>query len=169
MDLRTAIFWGLALATVSFGMIVAFSRDLVHSAFALLGVFVGVFGLYILLSADFVAVVQLVIYIGGILVLILFAIMLTSKIEASGKKRTLINRVIEPLPAACGVAILGFLLVRAVLGTDWQTFGARRFSATTAAIGHKLLQEHLLPFETISLLLVLVMVGAIVLARREVK
>jgi len=169
LEIKTVIFLAISLLTVFFGCVVAFSKNLVRSAFALLGVFAGVFGLYVLLSADFVAIIQLVIYIGGILVLILFAIMLTSKIEASSGKKFLVNKAVEPLPAIVGTLIVGALIVGAILRTRWQTFGAERFAATTSAIGNKLLREYLLPFELVSLILVLVLVGAIVLARREVK
>src|SRR5258708_40028600 len=75
-----AIFYALAALTVGSALMVAFSRNIVYSTFALLGAFMGVVGIYILLAADFVAMVQLLVYVGGILVLTIFAVMLTAGI-----------------------------------------------------------------------------------------
>jgi NADH-quinone oxidoreductase subunit J len=168
MDIKLIIFFVISAVTILSAAVVAFSRNILYSAFALLGVFAGVLGLYIMLSADFVAIAQLVIYIGGILVLILFAVMLTSKIEKVSGKRELLNRAAEPFAACIGIIVFGILIWRTISGGDWLSRLTERYSPTTATIGNKLLQEYLLPFEIISLLLVLVLVGSIVLARREV-
>jgi len=165
MDIKTFIFYIISLLTVGSAVIVAFSRNLLYSAFALLGVFAGVFGLYIMLSADFVAIIQLVIYIGGILILILFAVMLTTKI---GEVK-ISNRAMAPIAALICVAAIGLFIGKMYWNTSWITSLPEQFLPTTKAIGDKLLGEYLLPFEIISLLLVLVMVGAVVLGRREVK
>lgn len=152
-----------AVAVLSAG-VVAFSRNLLHAAFALLGVFAGVLGLYVLLSADFVAVVQLVVYIGGILVLILFAVMLTTKVGGV----LFSNRAMAPLAAGAVVAGLGAIFWKALSGIP-VSGGEETVAPTTAGIGGMLLTRYLLPFEIVSLLLVLVLAGAVVLARREVK
>ncbi|MFH0800395.1 MAG: NADH-quinone oxidoreductase subunit J [Pseudomonadota bacterium] len=165
MDIRTIIFLAISAVTIGSACVVAFSRNLVHSAFALLGAFAGVMGLYILLSADFVAIVQLVIYIGGILVLILFAVMLTTKIGQA----KITNRTMAPMVALPAVAALGALIWRTYRSAGWAALPSEEFVPTTALIGEKLLGDYLLPFEVASLLLVLVMVGAVVLGRREVK
>lgn len=164
MELQTVIAIACSAVAILSAGVVASSRNLLHAAFALFGVFVGVLGLYVLLSADFVAVVQLVVYIGGILVLILFAVMLTTRVR--GKVFT--NRAMAPLAAAVGVAALGALLWKALSGVPAAT-GEQTIAPTTAAIGEMLLTRYLLPFEIVSLLLVLVLAGAVVLARREVK
>jgi len=165
MDIKTIIFYIISLITIASGAIVTFSRNLIYSAFALLGVFAGVFGLYIMLSADFVAIVQLVIYIGGVLILILFAVMLTTKI---GEVK-ISNRAMAPIAALICIGALGGFVGKMFWSTLWITSPTETFATTTQAIGDKLLGEYLLPFEIISLLLVLVMVGAVVLGRREVK
>lgn len=165
MDIKLIIFILISAIALGSAAIVAFSRNLIHSAFALLGVFTGVLGLYIMLSADFVAVVQLIIYIGGILVLIIFAVMLTTKIG----ERKFSNRAMAPIAAFFGVLALGVLIWRILSRGRWLLGTSESFSPTTESIGLMLLQEYLLPFEIISLLLVLVLVGALVLARREVK
>ncbi len=168
MDISLAIFFVISAVTLVACGIVAFSKNMIYSAFALLGVFAGVLGLYILLSADFVAIVQLVIYIGGILVLILFAVMLTTRIDMASGERRLVNKAMEPLAAFFGIAILGALIWKSFFSTHW-TVSRVFYGPTTAAIGEKLLNEYLLPFEIISLLLILGLVGAMVLGRREVK
>ncbi|HVO13555.1 MAG TPA: NADH-quinone oxidoreductase subunit J, partial [Vicinamibacteria bacterium] len=74
------VFWAFAIVTVGSAAVVVLSRTLIYSAFALLGTFFGVAGLYAMLGADFLAATQLLIYVGGILVLLLFGVMLTHKI-----------------------------------------------------------------------------------------
>src|SRR5579863_6935804 len=90
-----AVFYLLAILTVGSAAIVAFSRNVVHSAFALLGTLVGVAGIYVLLAADFVAVIQILLYVGGILALTLFAVMLTQGIGDV----SLSNRAVGQAPA----------------------------------------------------------------------
>jgi NADH-quinone oxidoreductase subunit J len=81
MEIGKIIFYAVALLTIGSAVVVAFSRNIIYSAFALLGTFAGVAGLYVFLGADFVAAVQLLIYVGGILIVILFAVMLTHRIS----------------------------------------------------------------------------------------
>lgn len=169
MDIKTIIFFIISALTILSGAIVAFSRNIVRAAFALLGVFGGVAGLYIMLSADFVAVIQFIIYIGGILILILFAVMLTTKIDKINGERKLLNKAMEPFAGLVGVVIFGYIMWRAMGGAEWTRRISEAFLPTTAAIGNKLLNEYLLPFEIVSLVLVLVLVGAVVLGRRETK
>lgn len=169
MDIKLIIFLAISTITLAFAAIVAFSRNIIYSAFALLGVFAGILGLYVMLSADFVAVIQLVVYIGGILVLILFAVMFTTRVDLVTGKRLLLNRAAEPLAAFVGVAILGGLIWRFIHKSEWVVGPRETFEPTSALIGNKFLQEYLLPFEIVSFLLVLVLIGAIVLSRREVK
>jgi NADH-quinone oxidoreductase subunit J len=113
------LFAGIALLTVVSAAWVAFSRNIVHSAFALLGTFFGVAGLYVFLSADFLAVVQALVYVGGILVLILFAVMLTGKI---GDVKVS-NRSAGVLPGLLLLVLLLGLLGALVLATPWQVAG----------------------------------------------
>lgn len=169
MDIKLIIFLAISFITVVSAAVVAFSKNIIHSAFALFGVFAGVLGLYILLSADFVAVIQLIVYIGGVLILILFAVMLTTKTDLKNGERKLFNKAMEPFAALIGVVVLGALLIRGIINTGFITRRITHYFPTTADIGDKLLNEYLLPFEIVSLLVVLVLVGAVVIARREVK
>src|ERR1043165_5746941 len=79
--LSVVAFMALAGLTLGSAGIVAFSKNIIHSALALLGTFMGIAGLYVTLSADFLAATQILVYVGGTLTLILFAVMLTSRIE----------------------------------------------------------------------------------------
>jgi NADH-quinone oxidoreductase subunit J len=144
---------------------VAFSRNIIYSAFSLLGTFMGVAGLYIFLGADFVAAVQLLIYVGGILVLILFAVMLTHRITDV----QITNRAAGRIPALIIVGALIYLLIETVTVTPWIKAKEIVYKATSGVIGDLFLYTYLLPFELASLVLLAAMVGAVVLSRKEIK
>ena len=161
------VFYLLAALTVGSSMMVAFSRNIVYSTFALLGAFMGVVGIYILLAADFVAMVQLLVYVGGILVLTIFAVMLTQGIADV----TVSNREVGGLVSLVVVGILGAVMAFAVFHTPWQmgTPAAMSSTPTTYAIGDAFLGEYVLPFEVASLVLLAALVGAIVISRHETR
>jgi NADH-quinone oxidoreductase subunit J len=146
-------------------MIVAFSRNIIYSAFSLLGTFAGVAGIYIFLGADFVAAVQVLIYVGGILVLVLFAVMLTHRITDV----EITNRAAGRIPALIVVGVLVYLLAQTVRETPWTKAKEIVFAATTAKIGDLFLDTYLLPFELASLVLLAALIGAVVIARKEIK
>lgn len=163
MDLFTIIFYAFAVITLGGGAVVVFSRNIVHSAFALLFAFFGVAGLYVLLMADFLAITQLMIYVGGILVLILFGVMLTSQVlDVQIKTGT-----IQTFPAVLAVSALAGTLVGIFWSTDWKTTAAPPMEATAAKIGEMLLTSYLLPFEIASVVLLAALIGAAMIARRE--
>jgi NAD(P)H-quinone oxidoreductase subunit 6 len=165
MEISTAVFYLIAVITVGSAMMVAFSRNIIYSAFSLLGTFGGVAGLYIFLGADFVAAVQLLIYVGGILVLILFAVMLTHRITDV----EITNRAAGRIPALIITGVLVYLLVQAVRETPWAKAKEIAYAATTGQIGDLFLEHYLLPFELASLVLLAAMIGAVVLSRKEIK
>ncbi|HZA56690.1 MAG TPA: NADH-quinone oxidoreductase subunit J [Candidatus Udaeobacter sp.] len=165
MEISTAVFYLIAVITVGSAMMVAFSRNIIYSAFSLLGTFGGVAGLYIFLGADFVAAVQLLIYVGGILVLILFAVMLTHRITDV----EITNRAAGRIPALIITGVLVYLLVQAVRETPWAKAKEIAYAATTGKIGDLFLEHYLLPFELASLVLLAAMIGAVVLSRKEIK
>ena len=165
MDVSTAVFYLIALVTVVSAGMVALSRNIIYSAFSLLGTFMGVAGLYVFLGADFVAAVQLLIYVGGILVLILFAVMLTHRITDV----EITNRAAGRIPALLVVGVLVYLLIATVKETTWMKAKEILFTATTAGIGDAFLYDYLLPFELASLVLLGAMIGAVVLSRKEIK
>lgn len=157
-------FYVLAALAIGSAGVVALSKSIVHSTVSLLGTFVGVAGLYVMLSADFIAAVQILVYVGGTLTLLLFAVMLTARIE---NVRTS-NRSRGRWPALVGVGALLLILGRVVTTTLWPS-QPREPMPSTAKLGHALLSEYLLPFEVASVLLLAAMIGAVVLARRAVR
>jgi len=164
-SMTALIFVALSGIVVASAGLIAFSRNLVYSAFALLGAFVGVAGYFVLLGADFIAVIQLLVYIGGIMVLYLFAVLMTSGISDVN----LSNSSIAAKFGAPLCVILLILLGKLIYSTEWYSTGEpAQFVPTTAAIGNALLTEYLLPFELASVLLLGTLVGAVALARRGV-
>src|SRR3989339_1775956 len=117
MDLFTIVFYFLAVITLGAGAVVVFSRNIIHAAFALLFAFFGVAGLYVLLMADFIAITQLMIYVGGILVLVLFGVMLTSQVLDVQMK----SGTIQTFPAVLVVSALAGTLVGIFWSTPWKT------------------------------------------------
>ena len=159
-----AVFAALYLLTALSAAFVVFSGHIVRSAFALLLTFFGVAGIYVFLHADFLAGTQVLVYVGGILVLLLFAVMLTNRIQDI----RLSNESRGKVPAALLSMAVFLTLSLSALSVPWSrhTLPDR---PTTAPLGRTLLNEYLLPFEAVSVLLLVVMVGAAVIARRDWK
>ena len=157
------IFYFFAVLTVGSAAVVVFARSLIRSAFALLFTFLGVAALYVFLGADFLAATQMVIYVGGILVLLLFGVMLTHKLYDLKLK----SETYQVLPAM--VAVLGgfAVLVTFMLRTRWHAGGQSPEVPTTAAIGELLMKDYILPFEAASILLLIALIGAAMIVRRK--
>jgi NADH-quinone oxidoreductase subunit J len=157
---EAVVFWVLAGLTLAGGWVVARSRNIVHSALALLATFLGVAGLYALLNADLMAVVELLVYVGGVLVLILFAVMLTARIDRAETSNLSFGwaRGVGVLLAVCAP------LIWLIFNYPWRVELADG-APTTAAMGAALLDGYVLPFEVVSVLLVAALVGAVTLAR----
>ncbi|HEY6952121.1 MAG TPA: NADH-quinone oxidoreductase subunit J [Bacteroidota bacterium] len=166
MDLFTIIFYLFGLLTLVSGSVVVFSKNIVRSAFSLLFTFFGVAGLYVLLMADFLAITQLMIYVGGILVLVIFGVMLTSRqINVDAKTGT-----IQTVPAILIVAAIAGTLVGTFFSTEWPRFGTLPETLSSGkTIGTMLLTSYLLPFEIASVVLLVALIGAAMIARREKK
>jgi NAD(P)H-quinone oxidoreductase subunit 6 len=156
----------LAFMMIATALGVVLLSNIVYSAFLLGGVFLSISGLYILLNADFVAAAQILIYVGAINVLILFAIMLVNKKEDFS---TLPNRWLRQGATALVCIGLFALLGTMALITPWQfsTTSADVVENTIVVLGEHFFSDFLLPFELASVLLLMAMVGAIVLARRD--
>ena len=155
---------GIVIIVGSLGVVLL--ENIVYSAFLLGGVFMAVAGLYLLLNASFVAAAQILVYVGAVNVLILFAIMLVNKKETLKPIKGLqLRRVLSG--GVC--AGLLFLLVRVNIITPWDLPGPPTIGeASTERIGEHLFTDYLLPFELASVLLLMAMIGAIVLARRDI-
>ncbi len=166
MNLFDSAFYLFALITIVSAFVVVFSRSIIYSAFALLFTFFGVAGLYVLLQADFLAVTQILIYVGGILVLMLFGVMLTSNvIDVQLKTGTL-----QAWPARLLVAIVAGSLA-SVFYSTWKDVTAPELSmqTTVPSLGELLMTKFVLPFEIASVILLVALMGAAMIARRRRK
>lgn len=156
----------LAVMMIGSALGVVLLSNIVYSAFLLGGVFISISGLYLLLNADFVAAAQILVYVGAVNVLILFAIMLVNKTEEFAEiKGRWIRKVSTGLVCAGLFALLGTM----VLSTPWalSTTSPAVIENTVLEIGKHFFSDYLLPFEVASVLLLIAMVGAIILARRD--
>jgi NAD(P)H-quinone oxidoreductase subunit 6 len=156
----------LAVMMIGTALGVVLFSNIVYSAFLLGGVFISIAGIYILLNADFVAAAQILIYVGAVNVLILFAIMLVNKKETFV---VLPNRLVRQVATALVCVGLFVLLGTMVLITPWpiSTVSPAVVENTLMEIGKHFFSDFLLPFELASVLLLMAMVGAIILARRD--
>ncbi|HLP15812.1 MAG TPA: NADH-quinone oxidoreductase subunit J [Bacteroidota bacterium] len=161
------IFYILAVTVLLSAGVVVFSRNIVYSAFSLLFTFFGVAGLYVLLNADFLAITQLMVYVGGILVLILFGVMLTNKVVSVDIK----SGTLQMIPATILAAAVAGILLSVFLFTNWMTSGSdsavQTVKTTAPKIGEALITTHALLFEVASVVLLVAIIGAAFIARRE--
>ena len=156
------IAFGLIVAiTLGSALMVVTSKQLLYSAIALLFTLFGVAGLYLFMWADFMAGVQVIVYIGGILVLLIFGIMLTNKISSVNISHTSLQRGVG---AVITLGVLGFLIPM-INNTAWLQLPSEEPNQTADSIGRLLMMDYLLPFEVASLLLLGALIGAAMLSR----
>jgi NAD(P)H-quinone oxidoreductase subunit 6 len=163
-SLGSLVFYGFAALAVVAAALVAFSRNILHAALGLLATLVAVAALYMWLGADFLGVTQLLVYVGGVLVLFLFAVLLTSRIGDVRVSNRAVGRGLA-IPVV-GAATLGLIAV--LVRTPFVLTEAVA-APTTARIGDAFLREYLLPFELASLVLLIALVAAMVLVRRSAR
>lgn len=163
MNTYDLIFYIFALVIISSGLIVVLARNIVYSAFALLFTFFGVAGIYVLLSADFLAIVQIIIYVGGILILIIFGVMLTNKITNVEIK----TESVQIIPATLIVGILSGLLLAALTKTEWRKTEPNLVDNTVTDIGRLLIGDYVLLFELAGIILLVALIGSVMIARKE--
>ena len=157
------IFYVLAALTVGSAILVATLPNIIYAAVALLFTFCGVAGLYVLLSADFLAATQVLVYVGGILVLIMFAVFLSHRISSV----KLSNPIHFRLPAAAICLALFGVLAYTAVSPAFVLKEQLTYQPTTADIGELLMTRYLLPFEVASVLLLAVLIGAALLSRPD--
>ena len=161
-----AAFWVLSAITVGASLAVFLSRNLIHAVIFLVLAFLGMAGLFLTLSADFIAVAQVLIYVGAVSILMVFAVMLTP-LAARDNANTLYVApgVVAGALFAAGVAFVA-------VDVDWaqlrgEALDAAAFATTVGAVGDALLGRYLLAFEVVSVLLLAALIGAIVLVRED--
>lgn len=180
MDLPTVLFWIIAVILVGSALLVVAMRNIVHSALALIVLFGAAAGIYLLLNAEFIAIVQILIYAGAVTILILFALMLTrTRNLSTGSNR---NNRLWPAGAIIS-AVLGLAIIFAATQGQFSTAhtgSGTAYGATRACmlppnnvvyIGQLLYSptcySYVLPFEIASLVLLVAIVGAIVIGRED--
>lgn len=157
------VFWTLAILSVGAALTVVLQRNIFRAALSLVLCFLAVAGLYVILNADFLAAVQVLIYVGGIGILIVLAIMLTRDVQQGSPS----NRL--RIPALIAAILVFGVIAFAMVGTPWQISTATPTEPTTPALAGKLMGEggFILPVEIAAVLLLAVMLGAIVLMREK--
>lgn len=165
-------FWALAIMTIGSALMVGAVRNLIHAVIFLVLSFLGVAGLYITLSADFVGVVQILIYSGAIAILIIFAIVLTPQAGRDNSETSMM------VPGFIVAGLVAVMLSYAAVETAWTKCGTAAgqlqcfpdgegFDGTAQAIGEILLDKYILPFEIAAALMLVAMLGAIIIVRPE--
>jgi NADH-quinone oxidoreductase subunit J len=163
IDTTQIIFYLFSFMIIISAIYVVTLKNIFHSALFLIIALFGVAGIYILLHAEFLAAVQVLIYVGAVSVLIIFAIMLTSRLASHKIKQS--NEQVTVAVFICA----GFLLASlgSLANTIWRVVDRPLPDNNTLTIGKLLMNEFVLPFEVVSIVLLAAMIGAIVLARKE--
>jgi NADH-quinone oxidoreductase subunit J len=162
IEMPQLFFYLFTVMVLGVGLVVAFSQNLLRSAFALFFVLFGIAGYYVLLGGDFIAVVQILVYAGGVNVLLIFGTMLTTDVSDPESSNLSFQGVLTII-----VATVFFFLVFGILSSaNWAVMSPGEMEPTTRKLGMLLLKEYVLPFEVISFLLLSALIGALVLVIR---
>ena len=161
----TAAFWIMAVVIIAAALAVVFLRNIFRAALSLIVCFIAVAGIYLTLSADFLAAVQILVYVGAISVLIILAVMMTREVQ----KGSPANRL--RLPALVVAAVLLGLLIYSVTASPWRIAAEPPLTPTTVPLAQRLFGEQgfILPVEIAATLLLAAILGAIVIAREKDK
>ncbi len=154
-------FWSLSAITIGGALMIIVSRNLIHAVVFLILSFIGVAGLFITLSADFLALVQILVYVGAIAVLMLFAILLTPRAGRDNEE----NSLRYPAMVLMGLVIAAGTFI--ALETDWGPMREAAVGTQAKIIGESLINSYVLPFEIGAVMLTAALVGAIALARED--
>ena len=171
MLIDTVFFYVFALLTLGGGLLTITRRNAVHSALSLIVSLLGVAGLYLMQQAEFLFAVQIILYVGGIMLLFIFVIMLVN-LDQAAKERQFNRHWLAGLVAVAAVgAQVAYFIHR---GSDSFHFAAPLVAGTPAGLGNteqiadSLFGEYLLPFEVASLLLLVAVVGSVVMAKKRI-
>ena len=170
MDIYKIVFYIFAAICVGSAGYIVFTKNIIHAAFALMATFLSISAIYVFAGADFIAITQIMIYVGGILILIVFGVMLTNRLSGKALKSPSSNHFMGIL-AGGGLLLI---LLRTILSVDFYTIGwmednNRYFESNTSkALGMGLMSNYLLIFEIVAVLLLVALIGAVVLAGKKV-
>lgn len=163
MNYYTILFYIFALLTIASAVFLVSTRNIMYSAVALFVTLFNVACLYILLRADFIAITQIMVYVGGILILLLFGIMMTHKITSVDIKTNNLN-VIPSIIFTVGITAI---IIMIMLTTNWRKTAPMNNESTVSEIGRLLLSSYLLPFEVASIVLLIALIGSAMYARKS--
>ena len=165
------VFWIIAISTILSAIAVVLLKDVFRSALFLVVTFIGIAGMFLLLRAEFLAMVQILLYVGAIAVLILFAVVLTGDVEQGSP----FNRYVIPVLVISGLILAGVIFV--ITNTEWNVNSAdvtsEQMTATfveTSVLGNiaeLLIRNYVLAFEAVSVVLLGAVIGALALVRRR--
>ncbi|HYH92728.1 MAG TPA: NADH-quinone oxidoreductase subunit J [Candidatus Saccharimonadales bacterium] len=161
-DWDDALFWILAAIMIGAGFLVVTMRDIIRCGLAMIVCFGALAGIYVLMGAPLIGAAQVIVYIGAISVLILFAIMLTQTKDAPAR---LVFQT-QAGPAAIAAVVIAVVIALAVSATDWGELD-ERVRLGTSAMSKALFNDFVFPFEIVSVLLLAAVIGAVFLAKRE--
>ena len=161
-DWQDALLWILAAVMLGSGLLVVTMRDIIRCGLAMIVCFLALAGIYSLMGVPLLGAAQVIVYIGAISVLILFAIMLTQTKDAPSR---LVFQT-QAGPAAIAAVVVAILIALAVTATDWREV-AERVELTTNEMSRVLFRDFVFPFEIVSVLLLAAVIGGVFLAKRE--
>jgi NADH:ubiquinone oxidoreductase subunit 6 (subunit J) len=161
-DWADALLWILAAVMLGSGFLVVTMRDIIRCGLAMIVCFLALAGIYVLMGVPLLGAAQVIVYIGAISVLILFAIMLTQTKDAPSR---LVFQT-QAGPAAIAAVVVAIVVALAIVATDWGEL-AERVSLTTDAMSRVLFADFVFPFEIVSVLLLAAVIGGVFLAKRE--
>jgi NADH-quinone oxidoreductase subunit J len=161
-DWEDALFWILAAVMIGAAFLVVTMRDIIRCGLAMIVCFGALAGIYVLMGAPLIGAAQVIVYIGAISVLVLFAIMLTQTKDAPAR---LVFQT-QAGPAAIAAVIIAVVIALAVTATDWGEL-TERVRLSTDAMSAALFNDFVFPFEIVSVLLLAAVIGAVFLAKRE--
>jgi NADH:ubiquinone oxidoreductase subunit 6 (subunit J) len=161
-DWEDALFWILAAIMIGAGLLVVTMRDIIRCGLAMIVCFGALAGIYVLMGAPLIGAAQVIVYIGAISVLILFAIMLTQTKDAPARL------VFQTQAGAAAIAsvIIAVIIALAISATDWGEV-AERTRLATDEMSRVLFADFVFPFEIVSVLLLAAVIGGVFLAKRE--
>ena len=168
------LFYIFAILAILSGAYMVVTRNLLYAGFSLLVTLLSIAGIYVLLFADFIAVTQLMVYVGGVLVLILFGIMLSSRVQDKSVLSENVNTVWGPLVSALTLLGLSYTILKAdIQNLPWlqmaETDVLGQQKSTVQSIGILLMTDFVIPFEVASLLLLIALIGAAYIATDKQK
>jgi len=161
-DWEDALFWLFATVMIGAAILVVTMRDIIRCGLAMIVCFGALAGIYVIIGAPLIAAAQVIVYIGAISVLILFAIMLTQTKDAPSR---LVFQT-QAVPAAIASVVIAVVIALAIAATDWGE-AAKRIRLATDAMSRELFDSYVLPFEIVSVLLLAAVIGGVYLAKRE--